>query len=402
MTKKIIKSLLSLNIWDHQKEAINSISEYLNSKSEKSYLVKMPTGTGKTGVFATLTRIVYPKQNYIIVTPSTALRDQIIEELKERFWSKISYDSTKLQKQIIIDLLPSTFVDTYEKIKKNKFIIVTTIQALQSISINKNIENEFNEFKKLADCIIFDEGHKEPAYTWGDTIRSFKIPTILFSATPYRNDYKIFNIDKTNFFALEHEYSVSQKFLRNLVIKRINSKPYNTSTFLNDLLSEVNKLEPILKKQGISSPKIIIRCENVEDIKRMVTSLRKLKKRVIGIHENLPKGPDYSKQIPSLTEQSKYDFYIHQYKLIEGIDNPDFCIVAIYSDFRSTRLLIQQIGRVLRNPQKLENQNAYLFCNNDKLINEEWTKYLKYDSLLTEKKKLFDVTDILKVNKDVV
>ncbi|WP_099369675.1 DEAD/DEAH box helicase [Sphingobacterium sp. 1.A.5] len=401
MAKKIIKSLLSLNIWDHQKDAITNISEYLKSKSEKSYLVKMPTGTGKTGVFATLTRIVYPKKNYIIVTPSTSLRDQIIAELKDRFWNKIGYDLTKLQNQIIEDLLPSTFVDTYEKIKNDKFIIVTTIQALQSISTNKKIENEFNEFKKLPNCIIFDEGHKEPAYTWGETIRSFKIPTILFSATPYRNDYKIFNIDKNNFFALEHKYSVSQNFLRNLEIKSLNPNPYNTSTFLNDLLSEVNKLEPVLVKQGINNPKIIIRCENVEDIKRMVISLKKLKKRVLGIHENLPKGANYSKQIPPHSEQSKYDFYIHQYKLIEGIDNPDFCIVAIYSDFKSTRLLIQQIGRVLRNPQKLKDQIAYLFCRNVKSLNDEWTKYLKYDSLLTEKKKLFDVTDILKVNKEV-
>ena len=50
----------------------------------------------------------------------------------------------------------------------------------------------------------------------------FKKPTILFSATPYRNDYKVFNIDKEKFYAIEHEFCTTQKFLRELKLNMVN------------------------------------------------------------------------------------------------------------------------------------------------------------------------------------
>ncbi|WP_439490301.1 DEAD/DEAH box helicase [Algoriphagus sp.] len=395
------KEVNTLKIWDHQKDALNQISDYIEKYKDKSFLVKMPTGTGKTGVFATLTRIAIPENNYIIVTPSTALKFQIIDELESKFWKKIGYDASKLEDQFIESLIPSKFKEVKKDIGGKNFIIVTTIQALQTIASDPSYEKEFQDFQKKVDCIIFDEGHKEPAYTWGETIRSFKKPTILFSATPYRNDYKVFNIDKEKFYAIEHEFCTKQNFLRSLEIIEVNDSPYTAGTFLVKLLSELRRIEPEITNQGIKNPKVIIRCENADDIRKIVNKLLKLKKRAIGIHENFKPSSGFTKKVPESSEQNKYDFYIHQYKLIEGIDNPDFCIVAIYSDFRSTRLLIQQIGRVLRNPQLLSNQKAYLFCRSKRKTSEEWRKYLDYDKLLDPRNKLFDITDILRVNKDV-
>lgn len=361
----------------------------------------MPTGTGKTGVFASLTRIAIPDYNYIIVTPSTALKFQIIDELKTNFWNKIGYDESKLEDQFIDSLVPSNFDKIRKQIIGKKFIIVTTIQALQAIASDEDLEKEYKEFQSKVNCIIFDEGHKEPAYTWGETIRAFKKPTILFSATPYRNDYKVFNINKDKFYAIEHEFCTKQNYLREIEIIEVNDSPYTTGTYLTKLLSELKKIEPELTKQGILNPKTIIRCENAEDIKKIVNGLLKLKKRVVGIHENFKLGKGFTPQVPKSIEQDKYDFFVHQYKLIEGIDNPSFCIVSIFSDFKSTRLLIQQVGRVLRNPQRLQNQKAFLFCRNKKKISEEWKKYLEYDKSLDPRQKLFDITDILKVNKNV-
>ncbi|HUM51132.1 MAG TPA: DEAD/DEAH box helicase family protein [Chitinophagales bacterium] len=401
MKSKYQKEINILNIWDHQKDAIQDISEYLKSKSDKSFLVKMPTGTGKTGVFASLTRIANPNLNYLIITPSTALKFQIIDELKTEFWKKIGYDESKLKEQFIDSLIPTTFTIVKKEIENKKFIIVTTIQALQAIASNNSIEKEYEEFQNKVGCIIFDEGHKEPAYTWGETVRAFKKPTILFSATPYRNDYKVFNIDKEKFFSIEHDFCTKQNFLRNLEIKEINESPYTIGTYLSKLLVEIDKIRPEILKQGISNPKIIIRCENADDIKKIVNTLIKSKKRVIGIHENFKPSIHYCQQVPKKNDQEKYDFFVHQYKLIEGIDNPSFCIVSIFSDFRSSRLLIQQVGRILRNPKRLPNQKAFLFCRNKNKINAEWEKYLQYDKLLDKRKKLFDISDILKVNKDV-
>lgn len=392
--------VLKLNLWQHQKDSITEILNYFEKYTGKAFLVKMPTGTGKTGVFACLSRIAKPDLNYLIITPSSALKKQIINELKEGFWNKIGHDKNTLPIQEIHDLLPTTATKTIAEVAGKKYIIVTTIQALQTISANKKYGAEISELKKTADCLIFDEGHKEPAFTWGETVRAFQKPTILFSATPYRNDYKIFNIDKDNFYSLEHNLCQKNNILRQLEIKSLVLPAYGHGTFVTQLLHEINVLMPNLVKQGIKEPKVIIRCETSKDIKKIVAALKKVKKKVIGIHENFSVSDGYSSEVPPQNEQAKYQFYVHQYKLIEGIDNPEFCVVALYSDFASTRLLIQQVGRVLRNPTLAANQSAYLLSLNSKKHQKDWEKYLDYDQLMNTKKKLFDITDVLKVNKE--
>lgn len=394
-----ILNINALNIWDHQKDAIKDILEYIESFNNTSFLIKMPTGTGKTGVFACLSRIGNPSLNYIIITPSTALKFQIIEELKTGFWKKIKKNIDELPDQFIESLLPSDVSEIIPKLNGENYILVTTIQALQAIASDTKYSKEIDYLKQTVNCLIFDEGHKEPAYTWGETVRSFNKPTILFSATPYRNDYKVFNINKEKFYSLEHSYCEQNNILRKLEIKQIRIDPHTPSTFVNELLNQIHLITPNLTAQGITNPKVIIRCENSVDIKNIVKALKLINKRVVGIHETFTIDKYHLKDVPNNVDQLKYDFFIHQYKLIEGIDNPDFCIVALYSSFRSTRLLIQQIGRILRNPLKQSNQIAYLFGIDITQLNNEWKKYLEYDKLIDSRKILFDVTDVLKVNK---
>lgn len=400
MSKKETRILAvnQLNLWDHQKDALKDIIDYIDVFDGRSFLVKMPTGTGKTGVFSALSRIAFPDLNFLIITPSTALKFQILKEVQENFWIKIAKPINELPEQVIVPLLPKDTTEVLKKIKDKKSVIVITIQALQYISVNDN--DSFGALKKNTDCIIFDEGHKEPAYTWGETVRSLKKPTVLFSATPYRNDYKIFNVDKEKFFSLNHSKCQEANVLRALNIKKLDVPTLNPSTFVNSLLAELLKVIPILNAEGIAHPKTIIRCENQPDIEKTVAALKKLKKRAVGIHQNFKDRNDLLSEVPDLDCQKKYDFFVHQYKLVEGIDNPEFSIVALYAPFKSSRLLVQQVGRVLRNPENKPNRTAYLFGINEKVLQKEWQSYLDYDKMVDSRKKLFDITDVLKVNKE--
>lgn len=393
----VLLKLSTLNIWTHQKDALRDILFYLNNPEDKAFLVKMPTGTGKTGVFSCLTRIAIPEANYIIITPSTALKHQIIREISNDFWKKVDIEASTLQPKLILDLLPTIMADTLKQIESSSFIIVTTIQTLQNIA--KVTPANFIALKKKVDYLIFDEGHKEPAYTWGETVRSFKKPTLLFSATPYRNDAKIFNFDKSRFYCLEHLWCEKNNILRELSIKQLSVPAFKPATFVTALLGELRKLQPEFVKQGILKSKVVIRCEKEDEIKKVVSVLKKLKRNVIGIHENFKNGEDFTNHVPDKEEQEKFEFFVHQYKLVEGIDNPDFCVVALYSDFGSTRMLIQQIGRILRNPLLKPDQKGFLFSLNAKRVQEEWDKYLIYDQNINKTKRLFDVSDVLKVNK---
>ncbi len=387
-----------LSLWDHQKDAVREIINYFTRDPTSAFLVKMPTGTGKTGVFAVLTRVALPNKNYVIITPSKALKFQIIEELKNSFWDKISYDKTQLYDQVLSELMPSKIDDVLKDVSGKNFIIVTTIQALQSLA-SKN-PDKFETLSKQVDHIIFDEGHKEPAYTWGETVRSFRKHTVLFSATPYRNDYKIFNIDKDKFFVLDHNFCTKEHILRELSIQSLGVNQVGIPAFANKLVVKFDNLKSQMIASGIKKPKVIIRVQTASEVNSFVQALKRIKKKVLGIHDTLEDSDSTATNVPTPEVQEKYEYFVHQNKLVEGIDNPDFCLLAIYSGFANSRALIQQIGRILRNPTKNPAQKAFVFTNEYLKVDEEWRKYLEYDEGLSKRPKLFDITDILSVDKD--
>ena len=130
--KRYLK-VAKLKLWAHQKSAIREILEYLDSDSKQAYLVKMPTGTGKTGVFSALMRLAKDDMNYLVISPSTAIKEQVLREVENDFWTKIKYDKDDLSSYEIRELLPKNSEETLSDIKGKKFILVTTIQALQMI-----------------------------------------------------------------------------------------------------------------------------------------------------------------------------------------------------------------------------------------------------------------------------
>ncbi len=65
-------------LWDHQREAVRTISEYLDSgEREESALITMPTGTGKSGVIAAAVALPPSlSQHRLVLTPWVALVNQ--------------------------------------------------------------------------------------------------------------------------------------------------------------------------------------------------------------------------------------------------------------------------------------------------------------------------------------
>lgn len=59
--------------------------------------------------------------------------------------------------------------------------------------------------------------------------------------------------------------------------------------------------------------------------------------------------PNMLATVPDLRTRNER-YFIHQYKLIEGLDEPRFAVFVPYDDFSNTRQLVQQIGRIIRNP----------------------------------------------------
>ncbi|MBC7210759.1 MAG: DEAD/DEAH box helicase family protein [Pseudomonas sp.] len=64
------------------------------------------------------------------------------------------------------------------------------------------------------DLVIVDEGHYEPAISWSRGVREFNLPTLLLSATPYRNDYKSFRVRGRYLFNFPYRQAVDGRIIR--------------------------------------------------------------------------------------------------------------------------------------------------------------------------------------------
>lgn len=63
----------TLKLWEHQRAAIDSCERYFESKSSRSCLVHMPTGTGKTRVMVVLASRRSADSAVLVVCPSNVV-----------------------------------------------------------------------------------------------------------------------------------------------------------------------------------------------------------------------------------------------------------------------------------------------------------------------------------------
>lgn len=184
MSRKLSGILKKFELWPHQREALKTIEGYLSAyskgKTDKSALVQMPTGSGKSGVIAIAARCLPDVGAVLVLTPRVSLRDQLCRDIQGRFFKHIQYPPGTLPKAIQrVDegQLPILDVDAAKR------VYVTTIQKLVSLAANQSAI--FKNFTDVLSLVIVDEGHYEPAKEWSKVIRAVKVPKVVFTATPY-------------------------------------------------------------------------------------------------------------------------------------------------------------------------------------------------------------------------
>jgi superfamily II DNA or RNA helicase len=181
----------------------------------------MPTGTGKTGVIATAARCLPNIQNVLILTPWAALRKQLERDLNNRFWSRIGVDPEPWPADFKL-VFPSTIGKSVDE-SKGKTIFVGTIAALQATLAGW--EDDYHALRKKIDLVIVDEGHREPAPKWAQAVRGLGRPTVLLTATPYRNDHKMFSVDSAHIYSYSHRKAVEDRFIREV---KFNEGKFNS------------------------------------------------------------------------------------------------------------------------------------------------------------------------------
>src|SRR4030095_3560296 len=90
-------------------------------------------------------------------------------------------------------------------------VLICTNQALQAL---QKESVPFNRLRKWTTLLLIDEGHREPAPRWAAAVRELEKPTVLFTATPYRNDLQLFNISPDYFYSYTFGEAVEDRIVR--------------------------------------------------------------------------------------------------------------------------------------------------------------------------------------------
>ena len=182
LLNKDVEKTTKLKLNKEQENAFTVISESINNKEFKEYLLYGVTGSGKTEVYLQLIqKILDSDKTSIVLVPEISLTPQMIDRFVSRFGKeKIAVLHSKLS-------VGERF-DEWKKIKENKVKII--IGARSAI---------FAPVKNIG-IIIIDEEHDTsyksemtPKYNAKDLARKIakeeKIPLVLGSATPDINTY---------------------------------------------------------------------------------------------------------------------------------------------------------------------------------------------------------------------
>jgi superfamily II DNA or RNA helicase len=388
-------------LWEHQRQAIGTIVAYLSADPHlperpnlrEAALLKLPTGTGKSGIVAVLARCVSEVNHTLVLTPRESLVEQMSDDVRFRFWEHLGYAvqegstftadasamGTDLPDVYVETLLPSRSDRILQHVPAAaKSVLVGTYQALDLIrrrardkrperAAKAKAAQEILDLLASFDLVLVDEGHYEPAVSWSKGVRDLNRPTVLLSATPYRNDFKSFRVRGRFVFNYPHQDAVAAHVIRNTEIVPIETR--GSGSAADKFIGGLARHLPALFTRAAAwtdAPKIMIRADDLDtlqDLQRRID--RTFRTKSVLVHDRAAPSPKYPCRYQSvrraMRECGDARFWLHQYKLMEGVDDPDFIAAAVYDLHTNGRQLVQQIGRVVRtSPGRIRKQTAWV------------------------------------------
>jgi hypothetical protein len=373
---------LPLALWDNQRDALAMCATYFASHSQRAALVQMPTGTGKTGVIAVVASQRSIDRPVLVISPSTALTTQLSADVGVNFWDRVcASDSWRPERTHLI--LPSRTADLVAELdpgKPGRLVVFSTIQAL--LQLRASNAKAYAYLKERIGTVVFDEGHREPAPIWAAAVREFGAPTVLCSATPFRNDLKLFDVDGNHVYFLSFDEAVARRLIRDVRIEEVQQG--DALDFAHRIVERRNAL--IADGLFAADAKIIVRCGSESSVIEMhnalAETLRSCGDGLLAVHHRFNRSkatmcPAVPADIRTRTER----FLVHQFMLTEGIDDPTCTMLAIYEPFKTERQLVQQIGRVIRHPDPLRSDAApaVVITGANSEIPRMWDRYRHFD-----------------------
>lgn len=367
----------------HQQNAVYMIERYINSQTEtKSALIQMPTGTGKSGVMAFSVNL-FSAKSFLIIVPNAALPYQMKEELTSRFWKNIG-ESERDKRQAIIVTNKTDFSDGG--------VFIITIQQL--MEIKKRSTDRFEALKNCIDVLFYDEGHHEPANEWSKVSRDFPCKKVLFTATPYRNDYKILDISEK----YKYTYKLKEAIEEGIIVEPVFHK------IPDDIIVDPNEISAFIKENSCGH-KALVRIMGANRIKEIGAAFPD-ETRVACCHSNLSSDRDrhyYRTGIKLLNEADRFDIILQTDMISEGIDIPALDQLYYIDGYNNSKSMVQIIGRVLRKYDSKEKADVFVPVSRFGCVKRQWEictddveERIYVNGRFVAKTSIFDAEDIIR------
>jgi superfamily II DNA or RNA helicase len=340
--------------------ALHSIQAHW-SISNKTAMVVMPTGTGKTETMLCLT-IAEQCSGLLVIVPSDSLRNQISEKfvtlgiLKNPEFKIAAYESLNPK----VCTLYSGIKDINDaKEIFTSSVIVSTPQLISGILTS---EGEFKEaLLNWCNYLVIDEAHHSQAATWKNIKQQLEIKdkkVLLFTATPFRNDKKRLLGD----IIYNYPLSLAQ---RDNYYKKIDFHPI--LEFNNQLADEKiaeKAVELLLKDRENGYDHLLMaRVDKQEEAERIFNDIYSKYEDLnpVFIHSGI-KSNSEKKAILERIKNGIHKIIICVDMLGEGFDLPQLKICAMHDLHKNITTSFQFFGRFTRE-SNLKLGNAKIVAN---------------------------------------
>lgn len=420
----------SPRLWEHQQAAIATVVAYLNGdkaiperpEQKEAALLKLPTGTGKSGIIAVLARCLPNIRRVLVLTPRTALTKQLIGDIRYRFWKHMGFEhegtalftaaaeefGNALESVYVEQFLPKNVGMIAQHLTEpdsDRAILVGTHQALGDIRKTAHDPDDGGSqgaatllayIRDQFDLVIVDEGHYEPAISWSRGVREFNLPTLLLSATPYRNDYKSFRVRGRYLFNFPYRQAVDGRIIRpaDIIVPQGDDRPVGREAAIPQFVGILHHELPDRLREAErwfrngATPKVMVRGDDLETLTLLQSEINRVfQTRAVVIHDRAKKTPAnhdmFTDVASALRSRADAQFWVHQNKLMEGIDDSSFVAVAIFDLMGNARQLVQQIGRATRHSNGEDGvpQTGWILSTpaNAERIRTAWERYQGYE-----------------------
>ena len=321
-----------MQLRSYQIKAIDSLRYSFNTKGKKSPLLVMPTGAGKTVVFAAISKAISDNEkNVLILVHRRELIDQASKKLKA------------------IGVDHGVIAAKYKSSQNN--IQIASVQTL----VRRLVTNTFNP-----NYIIIDEAHHAAAGSWQKIIEHFKDAfKIGCTATPIRLDGR----GLADYFddlvlgpgvakLIKDEYLAPYKvFAPPLKINLDKVKTLGGDYQKKELEKQIDSADIIgdavqqYKKHADGLPAIAF-CISIKHATDVCNKFKNAGYKAAIVHGEM-KVDDRDKAIKGLGN-GKIQILTSVDVISEGTDVPDVSAAILLRPTKSEGLYLQQVGRVLR------------------------------------------------------